>query len=348
MLVVISPGLGAGGLAGDATVGDAEVRKIFATLRENLNQLHSIRYKAVTRSESLSKKNPLQLVTVQNDIDACIKNEFYLVKTKTTNSEIFQAKTATHAYDGREFQQLDESKGTLITNTSIPGDQVVLPYKTTQPITIMFAFALELVARRDFQALKAEDLWDRLAERSEVVGHDLIKSIPCTIIKVGRLESIEDARIYLADTMGYYPVKVEFTNHRSQRTDLLEAFVTSEAGGHAIVVPTSVATTTTVRATGKAFSSKMIVEPGSLSINVPVRNSVFTLPKNQAPIRVDMAKKVSYKDGDVIIERSHNLPLTRPDGRSLDTSLLVGSMFLFVCGGMVLAYKKFRKVSRAD
>ena len=322
---------------GDGPTPDA----MFSTLRDRIGRIHTIRYTAVSRGESRSIKNPPNSVTIENRTETVIKEDRFLAKVRVSNSELEGIKESTHAFDGIEYQLLDSNRATLSTNTAVSRDQVVAPYRAPQPITIMFTFALDRVLYRDYTALKDAALWDKIAAKSRVVGREAIGSVPCVVIRVDGLPERKNATLYLAERFGFYPLKVEFDTGLGIRTDAVDQFETVADGEVSVIVPTKVTTSVTMKASGQKSTSVLTVESGTLAVNTPVRDAIFTLPKSQVPVRIDVAKGNAYKDTGLVQERDRGTTLSVPAGGSMDSFVLFVSVGLIALGLSLTALRKF-------
>ena len=286
---------------GRAAEADPTPGTMFATLRDQLNSVHMIRLRAVSRGKSPSPQDPTGAIVIENRTETLIKNDKFLINSQIINPALKGPVVRIHAFDGVEYQSIDEQKGILVTNRLGTADRRAPAYFMPQPFMIMFNFALDGALNRDYPALKQAELWNRVAAKSCVTGRGSVKSIPCVVVEVDGLETGKSATLYLAESLGYYPLKVEYRTEVFTRVDVVEEFETVADGARSLIVPTKVSTTGVVNSSKIKSTSVLSVKTGSLEVNKPVDDIIFMLPRNQVPIHIDMTSGKAYKNGQLIV-----------------------------------------------
>ncbi len=318
------------------------VNQVFETLRAGLGRIRTIRYKSVSRSTSPGPRDPKGQTVVVQRSDVRIKGPKFVVTSRVDNPQNPIPMEVTLAFDGQEYQNLDARRGAL---TSVRDDGKAAsdsPYFGPSLITIMFTFALDEVAFRDFEALRQADLWGSIASKSRVMGRESIGSHLCVVVQVDGLSEGRSAKLYLAEDLGYYPFRVEYDKGFYSRVDTVDEYEAVVDGDATIVVPTKVTTKGTLKTTTIPTGSVLTIDPGTLEVNKPIRDSVFTLPKNQVATRFDSSTRTAYKDGETITERGDLVQVVDEPGPALGPIALWASAGLIALGVGLAVVQKFR------
>lgn len=328
--------------------GTPPVDQIFETLRDRLSRVRTISFKSVTRSSSPTPQDPKGLAVVVNRSDAKIKGPKFVVSSRVENSLLPNAREMTLAFDGQEYQNLDPGRSTLSTSRDVTKDEVTPVYFGPTPITVMFTFALDEIKFQDFEALKQGDLWGRIASGGRVVGRESIGSLPCVVVQVDELTDGRSAKLHLAEDLGYYPMRVEYHKGILDRVDTVDEYETVVDGDATIVVPTKTTTKGTLKTTTVPGTAVLTVVPGTLEVNRPIRDSVFTLPKNQVATRYDGSTGTAFMNGKPVKERGDLVQVVDEPGPALGTIALWASAGLIALGVGLAVWQKSRSRGTPD
>ena len=306
--------------------------EIFSRLRESLAQLHSLELKSSTTSKAPTPKDPTGTTSIQNSSHVFLKDQKFLVKMTTTNPALNTPITKTLAFDGKEYQTIDDSKGALVTGSTMAKENVQPVYGSPQPFTIMFDFAYQFAPKKDLPTLFDPGLWEQVAGSYKITEHSLVGSDPCIVLTMDSDTNNAHTEIYLSEQYSYYPLKVVTKSNHFTREDTVVEYQVVEPGTRPLIIPTQVKSTGRLVKADLPVTSQLTVDPGSIQYNKPLNENMFTLSKEQVPVVIDMNTGLAYKDGVLVKERSDAQQIVTDPSYSLNTILCWLSALLLIVG----------------
>lgn len=324
-----------------ASQEDKEATRILRRVKDRLGRIQSIQYQSTIESEGPARKKPNEKIKITYENRFVLDHDKYFSELSIYNPELPAPVETQQAFNGTEHQRLDVGRSSLITGKEGDGYR----YQGPQPFMLPFIAMLvdKIIEVRVFGDILKDPLWEDLIAGSRVVGEEKVGSIDCVVIESRDAKGNGTVRMFLARELDYYPLKVD-ADHQHRKVlctiDAYEKFVEED---QTLVVPTKV--TEVARSSDVPWSTRttFTVVAGTLEVNQPIREAVFTIPKDHAETYFDSANDQWYRNGKLLVaqEEDRVVPVEQP---GLGGPILIGSAALIVIGLSIRAWQR-RRVS---
>lgn len=189
--------------------------------------------------------------------------------------------------DGLAVRQFDWDELVLFPNLQKEGAEV---YHVLMPMLVPFRFARCAGAALEYESLRDPKVWSDLGRSARRVGEEIVNGASCAVVEIecnssrGNNTYLDGAlyRLYLANEYRWYPVRVEKYDGGTARltarfTALAMDSVTDQKGGNFYFFRRGLLERFD---DAGELGSKNEMTVTSVSINSPIRDSVFSIPQS--------------------------------------------------------------------
>lgn len=318
------PGPGADAATAAAILDDA---------RGNIDRVASLKYRFTSVSER-------KAVTYRYRCELILQGSKFHNSFEIENSKSATPMKQTYAFDGSTYQSLNADKAFLGTDSKIATDR---PYFLPQPINTMFEFAYGPKEPRTLETLRQARRWADLAARARVLPGRRVGEYDCEVLEIAP-EAGGDGptTVAFAKALHHYPVEVQRADDKTSTRSLVLGAESVETTAGPVAVPTKLRELITPKGSKLEVAFETTVDPGSLAINQDIPAATFSIPRSQAKVVFDVAKRQVVSQGRPVPSKPRLLDVTPWYSRTKDW-LLLGSGSALVAAVAIVAIRRRRR-----
>jgi len=259
------------------------INEIISQQREQINILSSIEY-----SSKVQSKN-------EHSLNQTFVYDRGMYKSTLNSSDAPKPLHKTVAYDGTLYQELDATTSTL----SVTRKQTKTPYLAMEMLTVSHIFAIPPAAGYDvsIKTLQDSDIWQELTKYATFKEYKEVQGHKCAVLTISWPvpEGVVIYDVAFAKDYDWNPVYVVAKDSAGRIATKMElsTVLVKDASGRNIYMPCLAKISTFTNDGNLSNETALEVLKDTIKINHQVSPEIFTLPRTQADVFVDVDLRAS-------------------------------------------------------